>query len=205
MLCACAPRRSARLECRGTGYWKVQVYLTVGSQSSVHSSWQHPTPGAPRCHTGSPCLSVLLRSNRLAAGSSTGADRQNSMLTVWEASNRHQAFGAFSPAKSTELSSARVTGRPWLCCSYGYLELCDYRMASTLGAMRFLHRPTRSSICSQCRRALSSSPVLQAGHNKWSKVKHTKGRKDAKITAERTLHVQAINLYSKCKCILTMC
>lgn len=55
----------------------------------------------------------------------------------------------------------------------------------------------RSSICSQCWRAFSNTPIPQAGHNKWSKIKHTKGRKDAKITSERTTHVQAIKLYSQ--------
>lgn len=75
-------------------------------------------------------------------------------------------------------------------------------MASTLRDLRFL-RPMRSSICSQCRRAFSNTPIPQAGHNKWSKIKHTKGRKDAKITSERTTHVQAIKLYSQRWCLPT--
>lgn len=74
-------------------------------------------------------------------------------------------------------------------------------MASTLRDMRFLLRPMRSSVCSQCRRGFSNTPMPQAGHNKWSKIKHTKGRKDARITSERTTHVQAIKLYSQCWCL----
>lgn len=57
-------------------------------------------------------------------------------------------------------------------------------------------RPTR--ICPRCRRAFSITAISQSGHNKWSKIKHTKGRADQKKTSERTLFVQAITLYSKC-------
>ncbi|KAG8161619.1 hypothetical protein KVR01_008606 [Diaporthe batatas] len=56
-------------------------------------------------------------------------------------------------------------------------------------------RPSR--ICPQCCRAFSTTPISQSGHNKWSKIKHTKGRADQKKTSERTIFVQAITLYSK--------
>lgn len=59
-----------------------------------------------------------------------------------------------------------------------------------------LARP--ATICPRCRRAFSTTTVAQSGHNKWSKIKHTKGRADQKKTSERTIFVQAITLYSKC-------
>ncbi|KAI3398248.1 hypothetical protein diail_9586 [Diaporthe ilicicola] len=39
--------------------------------------------------------------------------------------------------------------------------------------------------------------MSRAGHNKWSKIKHTKGRQDQKRTSERMIFVQAITMYSK--------
>ncbi|KAF3770370.1 hypothetical protein M406DRAFT_34799 [Cryphonectria parasitica EP155] len=59
-------------------------------------------------------------------------------------------------------------------------------------------RPVRSgAVCSRCRRTFATSPLLQSGHNKWSKIKHQKGRQDHIKTVERTQHVQAITLYSR--------
>lgn len=63
-----------------------------------------------------------------------------------------------------------------------------------------------STICPRCRRAFSATTITQSGHNKWSKIKHTKGRADQKKTSERTLFVQAITLYSKCSyCFPPVC
>ncbi|KAK4106369.1 YebC-like protein [Parathielavia hyrcaniae] len=54
-----------------------------------------------------------------------------------------------------------------------------------------------SSICAQCRRAFVSGPVLQAGHNKWSKIRHDKAANDLKKNATRTVFSKNITLYSK--------
>lgn len=43
----------------------------------------------------------------------------------------------------------------------------------------------------------ATTPIVQSGHNKWSKIKHDKGRKDHVKTVQRTQHVQAITLYSR--------
>ncbi|KAL2136114.1 hypothetical protein VTI74DRAFT_5337 [Chaetomium olivicolor] len=58
-------------------------------------------------------------------------------------------------------------------------------------------RANSSSICAQCRRAFVSSPVLQSGHNKWSKIRHDKAANDAKKNAARTIFAKNIALYSK--------
>lgn len=55
------------------------------------------------------------------------------------------------------------------------------------------------SACWRCRRMFATSPIIQSGHNKWSKIKHTKGRKDMIKTAARTQHVEAITVNSRCK------
>lgn len=58
-------------------------------------------------------------------------------------------------------------------------------------------KSTSSSICAQCRRTFVSSPALQSGHNKWSKIKHEKAAADAKKNAARTVFTKNITLYSK--------
>ncbi|KAJ4304286.1 hypothetical protein N0V88_001899 [Collariella sp. IMI 366227] len=71
-------------------------------------------------------------------------------------------------------------------------------MASIARTLTPLTRPTNpSSICAQCRRAFVSSPVLQSGHNKWSKIRHDKAANDLKKNATRTVFVKNIALYSK--------
>ncbi len=68
-------------------------------------------------------------------------------------------------------------------------------LARTLGPFTRPAKP--SSICVQCRRAFVSSPVLQSGHNKWSKIRHEKAANDAKKNAARTIFAKNITLYSK--------
>jgi hypothetical protein len=58
-------------------------------------------------------------------------------------------------------------------------------------------RPATASVCAQCRRTFVSSPTLQSGHNKWSKIKHDKAANDAKKNATRTIFTKNIALYSK--------
>ncbi|AEO57847.1 hypothetical protein MYCTH_2304543 [Thermothelomyces thermophilus ATCC 42464] len=71
-------------------------------------------------------------------------------------------------------------------------------MASLFRPLIQLPRPAKpSSICAQCRRAFVSSPILQAGHNKWSKIRHDKAANDMKKNAARTLFCKNITLYSK--------
>lgn len=43
----------------------------------------------------------------------------------------------------------------------------------------------------------ATTPIVKSGHNKWSKIKHDKGKKDQVKTVQRTQHVQAITLYSR--------
>lgn len=74
-------------------------------------------------------------------------------------------------------------------------------MALRLQTFKLLPQVTQlarpAAICPRCRRAFSTTTIAQSGHNKWSKIKHTKGRADQKKTSERTVFVQAITLYSK--------
>ncbi|CAN8097167.1 unnamed protein product [Discula destructiva] len=46
-------------------------------------------------------------------------------------------------------------------------------------------------------RTFTTSLYRSSGHNKWSKIKHDKGKKDQVKTALRTQFVQAITLYSR--------
>ncbi|KAK3399272.1 transcriptional regulator-domain-containing protein [Sordaria brevicollis] len=57
--------------------------------------------------------------------------------------------------------------------------------------------PWSSSICAQCRRTFITSPALQSGHNKWSKIRHQKAAHDAKTSSARTYYAKNIILYSK--------
>lgn len=54
-----------------------------------------------------------------------------------------------------------------------------------------------ATICSQCRRSISSSAVALSGHNKWSKIKHEKGRADKGKATARQLFSSKITLYTK--------
>ncbi|KAK4152847.1 transcriptional regulator TACO1-like protein [Chaetomidium leptoderma] len=72
-------------------------------------------------------------------------------------------------------------------------------MASLARTLAPLTRPAAkpSSICAQCRRAFVSSPTVQSGHNKWSKIRHDKAANDLKKNATRTIFAKNITLYSK--------
>jgi hypothetical protein len=71
-------------------------------------------------------------------------------------------------------------------------------MASLARTLIPLTRPARPpSICAQCRRSFVSTPVIQSGHNKWSKIRHDKAANDAKKNAARTIFAKNITLYSK--------
>lgn len=58
-------------------------------------------------------------------------------------------------------------------------------------------RATR--VCLRCRRNFATSPILQSGHNKWSTIRHHKGKKDQIKSAVRMQYVEAITLYSRSK------
>ncbi|TEA21481.1 putative transcriptional regulatory protein [Colletotrichum sidae] len=58
--------------------------------------------------------------------------------------------------------------------------------------------PTPQPIfCRQCFRPLSTTPMVQSGHNKWSKIKHKKGAADAQKNSMRSQHSKTIALYSR--------
>ncbi|KAL1838081.1 hypothetical protein VTJ49DRAFT_3073 [Mycothermus thermophilus] len=56
---------------------------------------------------------------------------------------------------------------------------------------------TSPSLCAQCRRSFGSSPVLPAGHNKWSKIRHDKAANDRKKAQTRNPLLKSLTLYSK--------
>ncbi|KAK3115506.1 hypothetical protein LTR53_005082 [Teratosphaeriaceae sp. CCFEE 6253] len=59
-----------------------------------------------------------------------------------------------------------------------------------------VQRPTY--ICQRCRlRCLSTSATLASGHNRWSKIKHDKGKADATKNKQRSIFSQEIALASK--------
>src|ERR1700679_3040137 len=53
--------------------------------------------------------------------------------------------------------------------------------------------------CSACRRCrfLSTSASLQSGHNKWSTIKHDKGKNDAAKNKQRSIFSHEISTASK--------
>ncbi|PGH09945.1 hypothetical protein AJ79_05561 [Helicocarpus griseus UAMH5409] len=57
-------------------------------------------------------------------------------------------------------------------------------------------RAARPWKCESCR-TLSSSAFLQSGHNRWSTIKHDKGKNDRAKSKERALHVRDIIYASK--------
>lgn len=64
-------------------------------------------------------------------------------------------------------------------------------------AQLFRLRPSRAQCSKPAFRTFTTSVKYSSGHNKWSKIKHDKGRKDQTKTVLRTQHVQAITLYSR--------
>ncbi|OAT02081.1 hypothetical protein, variant [Blastomyces dermatitidis ER-3] len=70
-------------------------------------------------------------------------------------------------------------------------------MASTF-RLRLLGGPRslRPWVCKHCR-ALSSSAIVQAGHNRWSTIRHDKGKNDAAKSKERILYARDIINASK--------
>lgn len=53
--------------------------------------------------------------------------------------------------------------------------------------------------CSRLRAPISTSARLQAGHNKWSKIRHEKGAADRKRGAQNNLLAKAITDASRSK------
>lgn len=51
--------------------------------------------------------------------------------------------------------------------------------------------------CQPCRRAFATTPLAQAGHNKWSKTKHIKAVLDKRKSKERTLMTKTISVLSR--------
>lgn len=61
----------------------------------------------------------------------------------------------------------------------------------------FRLRPSRAQCSKTNACAFTTSPQRSSGHNKWSKIKHEKGKKDKAKTVLRTQYVQAITLNSR--------
>jgi hypothetical protein len=55
--------------------------------------------------------------------------------------------------------------------------------------------PLTESICSKC--LFSTTSTVQSGHNRWSKIKHDKGKADANKNAQRSSFSREIALCSK--------
>ncbi|KAK4146157.1 transcriptional regulator TACO1-like protein [Dichotomopilus funicola] len=71
-------------------------------------------------------------------------------------------------------------------------------MASFFRPLASLARPAKpSSVCTQCLRPFATTPVPQAGHNKWSKIRHDKAANDLKKNNTRTILAKIITIYSK--------
>ncbi|TKA22699.1 hypothetical protein B0A50_07792 [Salinomyces thailandicus] len=59
-------------------------------------------------------------------------------------------------------------------------------------------KSTTPYICPSCRqRALTTTPTLLSGHNRWSKIKHDKGRADAAKNKQRSIFAGEISTASK--------
>lgn len=54
-----------------------------------------------------------------------------------------------------------------------------------------------AQLCRQCRRSFASTAQAYSGHNKWSKIKHTKGAEDAKKNAMRSQFSKTLTMYSR--------
>ncbi|OLN81837.1 putative transcriptional regulatory protein C8D2.12c [Colletotrichum chlorophyti] len=56
---------------------------------------------------------------------------------------------------------------------------------------------SQPTFCRACLRPFSTTPAVQSGHNKWSKIKHRKGAADAQKNNTRSQHSKTITLYSR--------
>ncbi|KAH6684565.1 transcriptional regulator TACO1-like protein [Halenospora varia] len=68
-------------------------------------------------------------------------------------------------------------------------------MAAFSRGLRFL-APRGEFLCSRCRQ-ISTTPVIQSGHSRWSKIKHDKGAADNKKSKTYAALVHEIALVSK--------
>lgn len=63
---------------------------------------------------------------------------------------------------------------------------------------RSLQGQRSSYICSRCAfRALTTSPIIRSGHNRWSKIKHDKAKVDATKHRQRSIFAAELALASK--------
>ena len=71
-------------------------------------------------------------------------------------------------------------------------------MAPSRGLSRILSSSSRIYTCPRCRsRAFATSPYVQSGHNRWSKIKHDKGKADAAKNRQRSIFAHEIATASK--------
>lgn len=71
-------------------------------------------------------------------------------------------------------------------------------MAPSRGIILFRSIPRSSTTYQQCRvRAFSATSVQLSGHNRWSKIKHDKGKADAYKNRQRSIFAQEIATASK--------
>ncbi|KAK5137025.1 hypothetical protein LTR08_001034 [Meristemomyces frigidus] len=70
-------------------------------------------------------------------------------------------------------------------------------MAPSRGLIRAIRQLKASPICPSCIRALSTTAPTLSGHNRWSKIKHDKGRADALKNRQRSIFAQEIATCSK--------
>ena len=71
-------------------------------------------------------------------------------------------------------------------------------MAPSRGVSRILSSSSRIYTCPRCRsRAFATSPYVQSGHNRWSKIKHDKGKADAAKNRQRSIFAHEIATASK--------
>jgi len=71
-------------------------------------------------------------------------------------------------------------------------------MAPSRGFDRAISRPVLNYVCATCRtRTFTSTATLRSGHNRWSKIKHDKGKADAAKNRQRSIFAQEIATASK--------
>ena len=71
-------------------------------------------------------------------------------------------------------------------------------MAPSRGLQAFIGRQNAPFICQRCQlRSFATTISLNSGHNRWSKIKHDKGKNDAAKNRQRSVFAQAIATASR--------
>ncbi len=112
--------------------------------------------------------------------------------------SRHFSFSQSEIVTASDKLCFGKASRTFSCSTSNFFPRSCNMPALSRGIRSFASRgPRVESICSRC--LFSTTSTVQSGHNRWSKIKHDKGKADANKNAQRSILSHEIALASKSK------